>query len=101
MIASKRKMEQSPIEIGIDETVPYTLTVPSSWGTPTDPTAVAKDAAEDVVASVVSDVTVTLQVISLTVTGTVLTVNNDYRIEIKFNVDGGTLEAWGIWRARL
>ena len=101
MITSKRKIEQSPIEIGIDETVPYTLTVPSSWGTPTDPTSVAKDAAGDIVAGVVSDVTVTLQVISFTVDGTALTVNNDYRIEIKFDVSGGTLEAWGIWSARL
>jgi hypothetical protein len=100
-IASKRKIDQSPVEIGIDETVPYTLTVPDSWGTPTSPTAVAKDAAGDEVAGVVSSVEVTMQVISFTVDGTVLTVNNDYRLEFLFNVDGGTLEAWGIWGARL
>lgn len=100
-IVSKRKMKQSPIEIGIEETVPYTLTIPTSWGTPTSPTGVAKDADGDLVASVVSAVTVTLQVISFTVDGTALTVNNDYRIEIKFDVSGGTLEAWGIWSARL
>lgn len=94
-------MDQSPIEIGIEETVPYTLTIPSSWGTPTNPSGVAKDADGDLVASVVSAVTVTLQVISFTIDGTVLTVNNDYRIEIKFDVSGGTLEPWGIWRARL
>ncbi len=100
MIVSKRKIEQSPIEIGIDEILPHLLTVPSSWGTPTSPAGVAKDAAGDIVAGVVSAVTVTLQVITFTVTGTALTINNDYRIEIKFNVSGGTLEAWGIWQCK-
>lgn len=98
---SNRKINQSPVEIGIDETVPYTLTVPSSWGTAANPTAVAKDADGDIVANVVSGVSVTSNVISFTVDGTVLTENQDYRIEIKFDVSGGTLEAWGIWTARL
>jgi len=53
------------------------------------------------VANIVSGVSVTSNVISFTVDGTALTVNNDYRIEIKFDVSGGTLEAWGIWSARL
>lgn len=97
---SRREIEQSPVEIGIDETVPYTLTVPASWGTVASPTAVAKDAAGDIVAGVISGVSVTSNVISFTVDGTALTVNNDYRIEIKFDVSGGTLEAWGIWSAR-
>ena len=99
---SRREIEQSPVEIGIDETVPYTLTVPSSWGTATNPSAVAKDdATGDIVASVVSGVSVASNVINFTVDGTALTINNDYRIEIKFDVSGGTLEAWGIWSARL
>ncbi len=101
MIASVRRIEQSPIEIGIDEILPHPLTIPSSWGTPTNPAAVAKDAAGDVVAGVVSAVTVTLQVINFAVDGTVLTADNDYRIEIKFDISGGTLEAWGIWSAKL
>jgi hypothetical protein len=98
---SKRKINESPIEIGIDEIVPYTLTIPASWGTATNPSAVAKDAAGDVVAGVVSSVSVTSNIITFIVNGTVLTENADYRIEIKFNVSGGTLEAWGIWSARL
>lgn len=98
---SRREIEQSPVEIGIDETVPYTLTVPPSWGTVASPTAVAKDSDGDIVANIVSGVSVTSNVISFTVDGTALTINNDYRIEIKFDVSGGTLEAWGIWSARL
>ena len=61
----------------------------------------AKDSDGDIVANIVSGVSVTSNVISFTVDGTALTVNNDYRIEIKFDVSGGTLEAWGIWSARL
>jgi hypothetical protein len=99
-MASRRKINQSPIEIGIDEIVPYTLTVPSSWGTASDPTAIAKDSSGDTVAAVVSGVGVASNVISFTVTGSALTVNNDYRIEIKFDVSGGTLEAWGIWQCK-
>ncbi len=98
---SRREIEQSPVEIGIDESVPYTLTVPSSWGTATNPSAVAKDSDGDIVANIVSGISVTSNVISFTVDGTALIVNNDYRIEIKFDVSGGTLEAWGVWSARL
>ncbi len=98
---SRRKINQSPIEIGIDETVPYTLTVPASWGTAANPSAVAKDTSGDIVASVVSGVSVTSNVISFTIDGTVLTENQDYRIEIKFDVSGGTLETWGIWSVKL
>ena len=97
---SRREIEQSPVEIGIDETVPYTMTVPSSWGTVASPTAVAKDADRDLVVGVVSGVSVASNVVSFVVDGTVLTINNDYRIEIKFDVSGGTLEAWGIWQCK-
>lgn len=97
----RRKINQSPVEIGIDETVPYTLTIPASWGTATNPSAVAKDSNGDIVASVISGVSVTSNVIAFIIDGTVLTENQDYRIEIKFDVSGGTLEAWGIWSARL
>ncbi len=98
---TQRRIDQSPIEIGTEEIAPYILTIPSSWGVPTSPTGVAKDSNRDVVASVVDSIAATLQVISFTINGTALTVNNDYRIEIKFDVSGGTLEAWGIWSARL
>lgn len=97
---SKRAIQETPIEIGIDETVPYTLTVPSTWGTATSPTAVTKNAAGTIVSSVVTGVSVATNVISFTVDGTALVVDNDYRVEIKFNVTGGTLEAFGIWQVR-
>ena len=61
----------------------------------------AKDSDGDIVASVITAITVTLNVIAFTVDGTVLTENQDYRIEIKFDVSGGVLEVWGIWSARL
>lgn len=98
---SRRKINQSPVEIGLDETVPYTLTVPSSWGTATNPSAVAKDITGDIILNVVSSMSVTSNLITFIIDGTVLTVNQDYRIEIKFDVSGGTLEAWGIWSVRL
>jgi hypothetical protein len=97
---SQRKINQSPVEIGIDETVPYTLTIPPSWGTASSPSAVAKDSDGDIVANVVTTIAVASNVISFTVDGAALTVNNDYRIEIKFDVSGGTLEAWGIWQCK-
>ena len=100
-MTSVRRIDQSPIEIGIEEIVPYTLTIPTTWGVPTSPGGVAKDSEGDIVASVVTSITVTLQVIAFTVNGAMLTENQDYRIEIKFSVSGGTLEAWGIWSAKL
>jgi len=100
-MASRRRIEQSPTEIGIDEIVPYTLTVPSSWGTAANPTAVTKTHPDGtIVPGVISGVSVASNVISFTMTGSVLTVNNDYRNEIKFDVSGGTLEAWGIWQCK-
>ncbi len=101
-IMSKRKMEQSPVEIGVEEIVPQTLTVPPSWGTATNPTGVVKtQPGGDIVPDVISGISIASNVIPFTLTGSKLTVNNDYRIEIKFDVSGGTLEAWGIWSARL
>lgn len=94
-------MNESPVGIGIDEVVPHLLTIPSSWGTASSPTAVAKDSTGATVAGVVSAVSVLSNVISFTVTGSVLAENEDFRIEIKFTVTGGTLEAWGIWTVRL
>lgn len=101
-IMSKRKMEQSPVEIGMEEIVPHTLTVPSSWGTATNPSgAVKTQPGGEIVSGAISGISVTSNVIPFILTGSVLTINNDYRIEIKFDVSGGTLEAWGIWSARL
>lgn len=97
---SKRVIQETPIEIGIKETVPYTLTVPASWGTVSSPIAVIKNANGTVVSSVITGVSVSRNVISFIVNGTVLVVNNDYRLEIKFSVTGGTLEAFGIWQVR-
>ena len=101
-MATRRKINESPVEIGTEEIAPHILTIPTSWGAPTNPSGVAKkDSDGDVVANVIAAITVTLNVIAFTVDGTVLMENQDYRIEIKFDVPGGTLEAWGIWSARL
>lgn len=97
---SKRVINESPIEIGIDETVSYTLTVPSSWGTASNPSIVTKNANGSALSGIVSGVSVSVNIISFVVDGTALIVNNDFRIEIKFDVSGGTLEAYGIWQVR-
>ncbi len=97
---SKRAIQESPIEIGIDETVPYTLTIPSSWGTATSPTAVIKNATGAIVSGTITGVSIVTNVISFIVNGTALVVDNDYRVEIKFSVTSGTLEAFGIWQVR-
>jgi hypothetical protein len=97
---SKRVIDQSPIEIGIDETAPWTLTIPSSWGTASNPVVTVKNANGTSISGVSSGVSASNNVISFTLDGTALTVNNDFRVEIKFDVTGGTLEAYGIWQAR-
>lgn len=101
MPISKRVIQESPVEIGIEESIPYTLTVPASWGTASSPTVVAKNAQGATIASVVSLVSESNNIISFTVDGTALIVDNDYRLEFKFTVTGGTLEAYGIWQSRL
>lgn len=101
MPVSKRVINNSPFEIGVDEIAPYTLTVPASWGTVTSPGVVAKSSNGTVMSSIVSNISVASNVISFTITAATLTVDQDCRIEIKFNVTGGTLEAWGIWQVRL
>lgn len=93
---TSRKIIEAPLEVGEDEVVPYTLTIPSTWGTPTSPAAIVKDSDGATVSGGISgSVTVVSSVISFTVDGTVLTVNTDYRVEVQFSVAGGTLEAWG------
>lgn len=97
---SKRAIQESPVEIGADETVPYTLTIPGSWGTATSPTAVIKNTNGTLVSGVITGISIVTNVISFIVNGTALVVNNDYRVEIKFNVTSGALEAFGIWQVR-
>lgn len=98
---SKRVIDQSPIEIGIDETIPWALTIPASWGTASSPVITVKNANGTSLPGISSSVSVSNNVISFTLNGTALTVNQDFRIEIKFSVTGGTLEAYGIWQVRL
>lgn len=98
---SSRKIIEAPVEIGEQEIVPYTLTIPSTWGVPTSPTAIVKDSAGATVSGGISGTTtVVASVISFTVDGTTLTVDAEYRVEVKFTVPGGTLEAWGKWVCR-
>lgn len=102
MSKSSREIVESPLEIGIDEIVPYDLTIPASRGTPSSPSIVVKDSDLNTVAGVITTgPTVDGQVISFTMTAATLTLNADYRVEIKYNVTGGTLEDWGTWMVRL
>lgn len=98
---SKRVIDQSPVEIGIDETAPWVLTIPASWGTASSPTVTVKNANGTSISGISSGVSVSNNAISFTLNGTALTVNQDFRVEIKFNVSGGTLEAYGTWQVRL
>jgi hypothetical protein len=97
---SKRVIDQSPVEIGADETAPWTLTIPSSWGTASNPVVTVKNANGTSLSGISSSVSVSNNVISFTLDGTALTVNQNFRVEIKFDVTGGTLEAYGIWQVR-
>lgn len=93
---TSRKIVEAPLELGGDEIVPYTLTVPAKWGIPTSPTAIVKDSDGATVSGGISgSPSVVGSVISFTIDGTVLTVNTDYRVEVQFTVSGGMLEAWG------
>lgn len=100
MPISKRVINNSPFEIGIDEIAPYTLTIPTTWGTATSPSVVVKSPNGTVVSDIASSISVASNVISFTITAATLALNTDYRIEIKFSVSGGTLEAYGIWQVR-
>ena len=102
MASRIRRIKESPIEIGVDEVVPYTLTIPDSWGTASSPTVVVKNSDDVTISGAISGTpTITSNVLSFTVdAASALVAGRDYRLEAKFSVTGGTLEAWGEWQVR-
>lgn len=95
----RRLVIESPVEQGIDEAITYTLTT-TPWGSsPAAVTVVAKDITQaylDVSATVLSGAAAVLNdVITLPVLSA-LTVDHQYRIEVKFNAGGQTWEAYCI-----
>jgi hypothetical protein len=95
MRATDRRIVQSPLYQGVDEEIVYTLTT-TPWGSdPSSPSVVLKDADGDDVSdtyldglpSVAGDVISTPAVVDL-VAGV------QYRLEIKFTIDGNVVETW-------
>jgi len=95
-MATKRKIEQSPLYQGEDEQIVYTLTT-TPWGSsPTSVVVKIKDTATN------TDVSSTCLSGSASTTGDVittpivksLTAGSLYRLEIKFTVSGNIVEAW-------
>lgn len=105
-MSSKREIVESPIEQGVDEIIPYTLTVPTSWGTLSSVSGVVLKTVNpdgtytDVSATnLTGSNSVASQVIT-TKSVTTLTANTDYRLEIKFVCGSKTYEAYCIIKAR-
>ena len=104
-IYKDRQFKESPWEQGADEAVVYTVTIPTSWGTATLTSITCKlyedpgNANTDRSATMLTgSASASGQVITTQkVTG--LTVDMDYRLEVKFTTaEGNVLEAWGIIR---
>ncbi len=104
-MAIEREVVESPMSQGVDEIIAYTLTT-TQWGsTPSSPVVNVYDitagAFTDVTSTVmptnspsVSGDIITLSVLKL------LTVNKQYRVEIKFVASGNTFEAYAIILAK-
>ena len=90
-----RRITESPIYQGEDEQIAYTLTTTPWASSPTSPAVVIKDAAG-------ADVTSTYASGSANASGDIITTSTilslvagaQYRLEIKFTVNGNVLEAW-------
>lgn len=90
-----RRIKESPIWQGVDETIAYTLTTTPWASSPTSPTVVIKNSAG-------TDVSLTTLTGSATVSGDVittpyihgLTAGEQYRLEIKWTVGSNVYEAW-------
>ena len=97
-----REILEGPQEQGAEEIVTYTLTVPTTWGTPTGtPTVKAYSYIDQAYTDVTSTViptnapTVASQVITLSPLK-LLTVGVLYRVEVLFATsEGNTFEAFG------
>ena len=98
----KEAAQNSPALQGIEESVIYTLTVPTTWGTPSGTPTVkvysyVSAAYTDVTSTVMptNSPTAVSQVITMSLL-TALTESVLYRVEIKFSTsEGNTLEAYG------
>ena len=108
-----RRFLESPWGQGVDEAIAYTVTIPTTWGT-SDFSSITCKLMEDPNNSVAAtpvggtDRSATMLTGSASSSGQVittqlvtgLTVNYDYRLEVKFTAsEGNTVEAWGIIRA--
>ncbi len=105
-VTKGRRIRESPFEQGTDEIVAYKITIPTTWGTATlsaitcklyeDPNTTNTDKSSTMLTGSAS---ASGQVITTqAVTG--LTVDHDYRLEVKFtSSEGNTLECWCLIRA--
>lgn len=108
-MASIREFQESPIEQGVDERIPYNFSL-ANWptGTYSSPSVVVKDITNP---ESITDVTATVMpsgsasIATSTFTTPILralTENNIYRMECKWTVDSTTIfEAYCIVNARL
>lgn len=104
-VFKNRIFRESPWEQGADEGVVYTVTIPTTWGTAAltsitcklyeDPNGTNTDRSATMLtgsASASGQVITTQRIAGLTV-------DMDYRLEVKFTTaEGNVLEAWGIIR---
>ncbi len=101
-MADARECKESPLIQGKNEQIIYTLTT-TPWGSsPTSVSVVVKDTEDD------SNVSATVLIGSATVAGDVitlptlknLTLNHNYRIRVKFTINGQVTEAFIIVRCK-
>lgn len=100
---SKREVKESPFEQGVDETIAYKITVPTSWGTATLSSLSSKLYQDP--DGVNTDVTATKMTGTTTASGQVITTpaisgladGEVYRLETKFtSSEGDILECYAI-----
>jgi hypothetical protein len=94
-MSDNREIKESPLFIGEDETIIFTLTT-TPWGSsPTSPSLVVKNVKGE---NITSDVTTG----SASVSNDIITLpsihslikGNKYRMEVKFTISGNIFEAW-------
>lgn len=103
-MAESREIKEGIQEQGSDEVITYTLTVPTTWGTPASPSA----SIWTYVDGAYTDVTTTKMSGSASADGQVITLpsvtslvaETMYRVEIKWTSSGNTFEAFAWIRAK-
>jgi len=102
-MADKREFKESPFYQGEDEEVPYSVTVPTSWGTAdfsnlTNTLYEDPDGEnDDVSATKLSGSTTASSQVITTPLVQLLTTGTKYRLDVKFTPsEGGVLEAYAI-----